>query len=231
MYIAVVADNAAERKNLERLLSRSIENVSIPSVEIYVESYGNVDAAMQTPMKYSLYILDFSENPSDFTIMLDRLHAEPTTPMIAMCLPSDIPTEETSDDFQFLKKPLEQSAIEKLLVTLVQFEKDSYVPRIEIRSKERTYYKTADEIIYAEAGKGTNTIHFTDGTFVLHYGEFSELADAVLFDEPFVYYDKYIVNSNYVTSLVRNKLTLENGEQITLPLSFLAKNIISELKQ
>jgi len=231
MYIAVVADNAAERKNLERLLSRSIDNVKNQTNEIYVESYGNIESAMQTPMKYSLYILDFSVNPSDFTVMLDRLQAEPTTPMIAMCLPSDIPTEETSSDFQFLKKPLEQSAIEKLLLELDQFEKDTYVPKIEIRSKEQTYYKTAAEIMYAEAGKGTNTIHFTDGTFILHYGEFTELKDAVLFDEPFINYDKYIVNGNYVVSLVKNKLTLDNGEQLTLPLTFLAKNIISELKQ
>ena len=54
MHIAICDDNVADRKHLERLLSReSDKRAGTPNI-LYVDSYGDKDKFLQNPLKYNL---------------------------------------------------------------------------------------------------------------------------------------------------------------------------------
>ena len=59
MYIAVLADNIADRKQTERLLGRANDVLANETGTLYIDSYGDAQSLMRAPMKYELFFLEF----------------------------------------------------------------------------------------------------------------------------------------------------------------------------
>ena len=60
MHIAICDDNVADRKHLERLLSReSDKRAGTPNI-LYVDSYGEKMHFLANPLKYNLIFMDMS---------------------------------------------------------------------------------------------------------------------------------------------------------------------------
>ena len=57
MYIAVLADNIADRKQTERLLGRANDVLANETGTLYIDSYGDAQSLMRAPMKYELFFL------------------------------------------------------------------------------------------------------------------------------------------------------------------------------
>lgn len=55
MYIAVLADNIADRKQTERLLGRANDVLANETGTLYIDSYGDAQSLIRAPMKYGLF--------------------------------------------------------------------------------------------------------------------------------------------------------------------------------
>ena len=64
MHIAICDDNVADRKHLERLLSReSDKRAGTPNI-LYVDSYGDKDHFLRNPLKYDMIFMDMTSTPT-----------------------------------------------------------------------------------------------------------------------------------------------------------------------
>ena len=64
MHIAICDDNVADRKHLERLLSReSDKRAGTPNI-LYVDSYGDKDHFLRNPLMYDMIFLDMTATPT-----------------------------------------------------------------------------------------------------------------------------------------------------------------------
>lgn len=77
MYIAICDDNVADRKHLERLLSReSDKRAGTPNI-LYVDSYGKKEHFLNNAQKYDLIFLDMVSTPTlaeEIVMELQKLH-------------------------------------------------------------------------------------------------------------------------------------------------------------
>ena len=55
MHIAVCDDNGADRKQLERLLSRESDKRMETTGNLYVTSYGNPESLLQNPRQFDVF--------------------------------------------------------------------------------------------------------------------------------------------------------------------------------
>ena len=70
MHIAVCDDNVADRKQMERLLTREGDKRRGLVSGLYVDSFGSSASLLYTPMDYDVYFLDFnSENTTGIDIV------------------------------------------------------------------------------------------------------------------------------------------------------------------
>ena len=63
MHIAVCDDNIADRKQMERLLGRASDRRLHTTGVLYIDSYGNVEAVMRSPMLYDAFFIDMTSGP------------------------------------------------------------------------------------------------------------------------------------------------------------------------
>ena len=62
MHLAVCDDNIADRKQTERLLGRESDRRSNTTGVLYVDSFGNRNAILSTPMIYDGLFMDMVED-------------------------------------------------------------------------------------------------------------------------------------------------------------------------
>lgn len=58
MHIAVMNDNVADRKQLERLLDRESDRRISTTGNLYIDSFGAVESFMQTPFQYDMFFVN-----------------------------------------------------------------------------------------------------------------------------------------------------------------------------
>lgn len=229
MYIAIVADNIADRKQLERLMGRTNESVKKLIGNLYVDSYGNVDAALTAPMKYGLFILDFTVSPDDAFLMIQGLKETNAPAVISVCRPDGaiLPIEEKIADLWHINKPISQTELNELVLRANAYMTANATVKIEIRGKEKTYYEEPDSILYAEQGELANYVYLTSGTCILYYGEFEDLWNNILLDDRFVLFRKdIIINQNHIQKVTKHSVILDNDMEFSLPI--FAKNPLIE---
>ena len=73
MHVAVCDDNVADRKHLERLLSReSDKRAGTPNI-LYIESFGNKEHFLKNPLKYNIVFMDMCSRAGLVEEIIERL--------------------------------------------------------------------------------------------------------------------------------------------------------------
>ena len=67
MYIAVIADNIADRKQLERLLNRANDAISDETGTLYIDAFGDEKSFLYTAMRYEIFFVDIVSGEVLFT--------------------------------------------------------------------------------------------------------------------------------------------------------------------
>ena len=62
MYIAVIADNIANRKHMERLLDRTSDAIMATTGNLYIESYGDPESMWPSIKRYDLFFVDITQD-------------------------------------------------------------------------------------------------------------------------------------------------------------------------
>lgn len=117
MHIAICDDNVADRKHLERLLSReSDKRAGTPNI-LYVDSYGDKDKFLQNPLKYNLIFMDMTSTPTVAEEIITKLtEMNVTAPIVMYSSNIDYTTNpKLPDSIVHMKKPYIPEPLPKLL--------------------------------------------------------------------------------------------------------------------
>lgn len=237
LHIAVCDDNIADRKQLERLLKRESDLRAQKTGVFYIDSYGNANAVMKSPMLYDAFFIDMAFGDTDGISLTDNLINAGVTSPIILCISSidyrekiRINPEKDFHNIFYMDKPLKKAELSDMLDMCIQ-SKSHNVTTIELRGESKTLYVTEDDIIYATLVGKYIHIDLKDGdrieilssleNFYSQLGSFTHYAALT---------HKTMVNISYIKKITPFKVTLTDGtEYRTTPVYY--ANIKKALQQ
>ena len=220
MYIAVLADNIADRKQTERLLGRANDVLANETGTLYIDSYGDAQSLMRAPMKYELFFLDIYGAEDHGRSVIDALKSANVPGKIALVLPEDIPFsyQNAIEGLLTIQKPLITTTLHQLIKDAHKEQIQTVVPKVEIRSENETYYVPLEQIIYAQEINHFVYVHLDNGSTLTILGEIRDFYRWVNNHKEFVHIKKdTVLNLNHVISSSKKEYHMSNGEVITLP--------------
>ena len=220
MYIAVLADNIADRKQTERLLGRANDVLANETGTLYIDSYGDAQSLMRAPMKYELFFLDIYGAEDHGRSVIDALKSANVPGKIALVLPEDIPFsyQNAIEGLLTIQKPLIATTLHQLIKDAHKEQMQTVVPKVEIRSENETYYVPLEQIIYAQEINHFVYVHLDNGSTLTILGEIRDFYRWVNNHKEFVRIKKdTVLNLNHVISSSKKEYHMSNGEVITLP--------------
>ena len=154
MYIAVVAENIAERKQTERLLGRANQALSKDLGTLYIDSYGDEDAFLHACMKYDFFIIDYDRDYTHSLDVADKLKNTGTTGQIAICKSEEDPFMYgfAEQNIFTINKPIRTAPLHELIrqVHDIIEKKKASETILEIRGETETKYINKDEVVYVD---------------------------------------------------------------------------------
>ena len=158
LYIAVLDDDPADRKQAERLLAREADTRTPLGDVLYIDTYGNEESILSIAGRYDLFFVDISLTERDGMMVAVRLRNSGVTCPIVLCSEKiDYEAKYGSDDdYIFTRKPLWQ----KDYARYIDYAIDEKIRRpimIEVRNETDTLRLCPSDILYArENGAYTN---------------------------------------------------------------------------
>ena len=167
MHVAICDDNVADRKHLERLLSREADKKAGTSDNIFVESFGCKDQFLQNPLKYNIVFMDMCSQPGLVEEIFKAL--EPTGFCAPVVLYSskidytklpDLPDYVIHQTKPYIPAPLPE------LLNIGSSHASVIVPTITIHKKGIYSKLVKDDIAYAYTTGNQNFIQMENGELV-----------------------------------------------------------------
>jgi len=120
MHIAVLDDNIADRKQTERLLDRESDRRIHTTGNLYVDSFGAIDALFVAPRQYDFFLISWEEVPDEPVRIIERIRAnELDAPVCVLNKNDNVKKELYPEGTLFLDKPIKVAdltdTIEKVL--------------------------------------------------------------------------------------------------------------------
>ncbi|MCI9066882.1 MAG: hypothetical protein HFI53_13685 [Lachnospiraceae bacterium] len=240
MHIAVCDDNIADRKQMERLLGRASDRRLHTTGVLYIDSYGNVEAVMRSPMLYDAFFIDMTSGPvNGFQLARKLIDAGVTAPIVLCISTIDYPSvieaaiakvpedvSETSNhdilrrqlqkQILYLQKPIKVKELDEML-DHAQNLKSQTVPTIELRGEKDTLYVYEDEILYAI--KDGNYVHvvLTENRSLDVLSTIHNLYTQVTMFTHFLPVSEHcFVNVTFIDRLSLLKLTMKDGKSFNV---------------
>lgn len=213
MHIAVCDDNVADRKQTERLLGRESESRIQTSGNLYVDSYGNVEALMHAPMKYDLFFIDMTENePTGMEVARMLRTAGVTSPIVLLVSKIDYRAEKNiPENIYYLDKPVKKADLSDMLDKASELFL-SKPQTIELRDETKTYYVLPDQIVYAVPEDHVMKIRLSDGKDIAMLGSRDDLCRILAaFDCFLLLSGKNIININHVCKIKKRIVTMSDN--------------------
>ncbi len=235
MYLAVCDDNIADRKQTERLLGRQSDRIFKETGErIYIDSYGNVDAFLQTPEMYNGLFIDMVNGDfNGFEIVRMLLHQGIDKPII-LC-PSTLDYRSmvkeagiTAENVYFLDKPIKVSELTAIM-DMIREVSSVVIPTLELRGRTETVYAKGDEIICARKNHSEVDVYLTGNRIISLITEIANFYDQCdTFPQICPVSESSIVNVNHIQKTSFMKVTLDND--MTIPVSLSHRNSIQKTR-
>lgn len=240
MHIAVCDDNVADRKQMERLLNRASDRRIHTTGVFYIDSYGNVDAVMRSPMLYDAFFIDMTSGPVNGFMLARRLIDAGVISPIILCVStidyraiidvaiSKIPRDavESSDhdilrkqlqtQILFIDKPIKVAELEEKLDYAIDIKKKA-IPTIELRGDKETVYVYEEEIICANRlGNYTRVMLTQNRSIDLLTTPANLHLQICEFKKIVAVSPNALVNITHISKLSLTKVTLINGETVPI---------------
>ncbi|MDD3368221.1 MAG: hypothetical protein PHP50_04920 [Lachnospiraceae bacterium] len=210
MYIAVCDDNVADRKHLERLLSRESDKRMTEKEHFNVDSFGNASVLLGTPDKYDLFFLDMTDSElNGYELAMKLIQSGSKAPIVlcsSIIIYENMPAHP---QLRYLKKKITTSRLSDMLdqVTLEIVPHDH---RIELRNDDDTLYVEADEILYIhQTDTDILSIALTEGRSFTLYDDivnfYNQLNSHPAFFMPT---GKLLLNASHVKNLAPLSITM-----------------------
>jgi len=230
MYIAIIADNIANRKHMERLLGRTSDAMMSETGNLYIESYGEPQTMWPLIKRYNLFFVDITD-PELKNTVITRLTELGLASCTVICQPQDTDFSSWPMDHGFLslQHPLSVPVLSEIVRKIFHESELMKASQkiIEVRNEQQTEFIDADQILYAVANEHVVDVRLEDNSVIKHLGtllDFKRLVDS--YDEFQMIGKEVIVNNNHVTKKEGRNITLSNRH--TIKLSLLGKIQITQ---
>lgn len=220
MHIAICDDIIADRKQLERLLSRESDRRIHTTGNLYLDSFGSITALLHAPMIYDLFFLDYhSEGKNGMDVALLLRQAGVTAPIV-MCsgitdytLLTDVP-----ENLLHIKKPVQVKALTDIISQGLKLHSASKPP-IPIQGESETFYLKEEEFLYACAAKPLLYVYAVSGRTISTIGKLSDLCATLENNDAFYRINKKtLVNLCQVAEIKKGSLTMTNRARLRFPI-------------
>ena len=214
LYIAILDDNPADRKQFERLLAREASARTSSGEVLYIDSYGNEESLRPIVLKYDLIFIDISDSKRDGMMIAADFRKNGFTAPIVLC--SGMIDYELqygkNPTFIIKQKPLWQRDF-AVYIDLAIKEKVNKPMRLELRNEVDTIYVRPEEIMYARQHDGYMNITLTEGRKFRFLGDMINIEHTLAGCDPiFLELSKStMLNMTYVVSHSINSFKMSDG--------------------
>ena len=220
MHIAICDDNVADRKHLERLLSReSDKRAGTPNI-LYVDSYGEKMHFLANPLKYNLIFMDMSSEPGIVEFIIEHLNAMGYhAPLVLYSDKIDYTQIPNLPDYVVhAKKPYIPDPLPEFLA-LGDANVTGHVVTVAVHTNSIINHVPKYTIMYAFEDNNTCSLYLTDGTSIAVDEKIHELRQIF---EPFEEFTRVnqnaIANFKYVTAVIPAILEMQDGRELRIPI-------------
>lgn len=220
LHIALCDTNFADRKQMERLLTRESDK-RLNSCVFYMETFGSKDALLDNPRVYDAYFLDMPDESYSAYDLAKDIQAKGILSPIIFCN-STIDYHECGEllpNSVFLNKPIVVSELSLILDEIILQKQEQYIPTIELRNATEVLYLTEKELLYCE-GKRNNhqlKIHHVNGNIIEIENFITNFYTELIPFETFIIANKrIIINVRHIKKLGFFRVTLYNGTSFKL---------------
>ncbi len=219
MHIAICDDNIADRKQMERLLSRESDRRIQTTGNLYLDSFGSVSALMHAPMIYNLFFIDYhSESMSGMDVAIRLRKAGVTAPIVLCSGTTDYTVlPDAPDNILHIEKPIQVKALTDLITKGLQIQAQSKPP-IPIQGESETFYLKEEEFLYAHAAAPLLYVYSVSGKTISTIGKLSDLAATLENKTSFYQLSNHtIINLHHIVEIRSGSLTLSNQTKLRFP--------------
>jgi len=231
MHVAICDDNVADRKHLERLLSReSDKRRGTPNI-LYVDSYGDTEHFLINPLKYNLIFMDMCLERGTVEYLIGELTAMGYhAPLVLYSSRIDYTAIPNLPDFVIhAKKPYIPEPLPGFL-KLGDENVRGYIITLPVHQNGALIDVEKDEIEYILAAKKGTVLHLSDDTRIDVDEQISDLMALLAPYEEFERVNKNgIANFKFVSAVTLLHLIMQNYYQF--PISPLRYREFKSLKE
>lgn len=234
MHIAVLDDDVASRKQMERLLERASDANKKNGLEsYYIDSYGAFDSLHSKAAMYDAIYIDIVDSDMKGHEIAKSILNSGIQGKIILCISSlnyrEIISSEDAEQFLFIDKPVNTEELNNTL-SICEENRKNREPQIEIRTKDETLYVKYNEFLYAKAlVAGKTTIVLKGRKDTIYYKDISMVRKAIT-EYPFmIAVNKDTVISTYHIDRVTSfHVHMDDGTSfpISLKMSSALKKIV-----
>ena len=234
MHIAVLDDDVASRKQMERLLERASDANKKNGLEGYdIDSYGAFDSLHSKAAMYDAIYIDIVDSDMKGHEIAKSILNSGIQGKIILCISSlnyrEIISSEDAEQFLFIDKPVNTEELNNTL-SICEENRKNREPQIEIRTKDETLYVKYNEFLYAKAlVAGKTTIVLKGRKDTIYYKDISMVRKAIT-EYPFmIAVNKDTVISTYHIDRVTSfHVHMDDGTSfpISLKMSSALKKIV-----
>lgn len=201
MHIAICDDNVADRKHLERLLSRESDKRTGTTNILYVDSYGDKEHFLRNPLMYDMIFMDMTSTPTVAKEIIQQLsNMGLDAPLVLYSSKIDYTTfENLPKTVVHMQKPYIPDPLPELL-KLGDTHVHRNVETIPIPCEDGIHYVSKDDIFYCMPYQSGYVIGLQDGSFLNLSVDISEIQILTLpYREFYRASKKHIINMRYVS--------------------------------
>lgn len=234
LHIALCDTNFADRKQMERLLTRESDK-RLSSCVFYMETFGSRDALLYTPRVYDAYFLDLADESYSAYDLAKEIQAKGILSPIIFCS-STINYRECGEllpNSVFLDKPIQVEELSLVLDEIILEKYENFIPTVEFRNLTEVFRLTEKEILAFKGQKESHRIqmYLADGTEKIIDNTLDNLRTELLPFPHFVQVNKTtIINALYIEKTDHFHITLTTGETIRFSYAYTTLKQIRTLR-
>lgn len=214
MHIAICDDNAADRKQLERLLKKESDCRAESSGILYTDSYGNASSLLSHPMQYDVFYIDMCKTTgvSGLSIVTELKNSGVNSPIVMCCSDINYREQNFPEGTLFIDKPIRSDELAKSLDHALSIKQKAPL-LIELRAEKETIYVTEPDILYAVENGRITEVTLIDGRKInISTTASNFFADIEIHPSFLAPTLKTVINCRYIQKISFYKATMSDGE-------------------
>ena len=218
MKIAVCDNDQYELGIIRELLDNYEASSNISFTVKYYNSSVEL-ASIAGFEKFDIYFLDIIMPVMNGLALANEIRTfDKAAPIIFLTSSSEFAVDSYEvKAFNYLLKPVNKERLYTTLDDLIDFFNIEQTNNIIIKNNSGIHKIRTADIVYAEALNRKVTIHLKNGEHITSTDVFSSICDTLSIHKEFMLpHRSYIVNMNYISTIISNEIHLSNNKTVPL---------------